>query len=52
MTHLVAWGNVLEQVRLRVGIALIRAGAMRNDGLVEALLKLTAQAGDAALGFL
>jgi hypothetical protein len=43
---------VLEQVRLSVGIALIGSGAMRNDGLVEALLKFAAQARDAAFGFL
>ena len=34
------------------GVALIRAGAVGDDGLVEALLKLAAQARDAALGFL
>ena len=43
---------MLQQVRLRVGIALVRAGAVRDDGLVEALLKLAAQALDAAFGFL
>ena len=38
-------------MRLRVLVALIRAGAVRDDGLVEALLKLAAQALDAPLGF-
>ena len=41
-----------EHVRLGVGVAVVCAGAMGDDGLVEALLKLAAQAGDAALGFL
>ncbi len=39
------------QVRLRIGIALVGAGAVRNHRLVEALLKLAAQAVDAPLGF-
>ena len=48
---LVAGGDVLEQVRLGVGVAQIGAGAVGDDGLVEALLKLAAQAQDAAFGF-
>ena len=47
---LIADGDVLEQVRLGVGVADIRAGAVGDDGLVEALLKLAAQALDAAFG--
>ena len=43
---------MLENVRLGVGVALIGAGAVGDDGLVEALLKLAAQAQDAALGLL
>jgi hypothetical protein len=43
---------VLQDVRLGVGVAHIRAGAVGDDGLVEALLKLAAQAQDAALSFL
>ena len=43
--NLVAGGDVLEQMRLGIGVALIRAGAVGDDGLVEALLKLAAQAG-------
>ena len=49
---LVAGCDVLHHVRLGVGVALIRAGTMGDDGLVEALLKLAAQAQDAAFGFL
>jgi hypothetical protein len=49
--HLVAGSDVLEQMRLRVGVALIGAGAVGDDGLVEALLKLAAQARHAAFGF-
>ena len=40
-----------QQVRLRIGVALIGPGAVRNNSLVEALLKLAAQAGDAPFGF-
>ena len=42
--NLVAGGDVLQQMRLGVGVANIRAGAVGDDGLVEALLKLAAQA--------
>jgi hypothetical protein len=49
---LVAGGDVLHDMRLGVGVALIRAGAVGDDGLVEALLKLAAQALDAAFGLL
>ncbi len=38
-------------MRLRIGVAHIRAGAMRNNGLVKALLELTPEALDAPLGF-
>ena len=39
-------------MRLGVDVAGVCAGAMGDDGLVEALLKFAAEAGDAALGFL
>ena len=52
MQHLVAGRDVLEQVRLGVRVAHVGAGAVGDDGLVEALLKLAAQAQDAAFGFL
>ncbi len=47
---LVAGGDVADDVGLGVGVALIGAGAVGDDGLVKALLKLAAQAGDAAFG--
>ncbi len=50
--NLVAGGDVLEDVRLGVRVANVRAGAMGDDGLIEALLKLAAQAQDAAFGLL
>ena len=40
-----------EDVRLCIGIARVGAGAVGDDGLVEALLELAAQAVDAAFGF-
>ena len=43
MQHAVARRHVLQHMRLRVGVALIGAGAVRDDGLVEALLKLAPQ---------
>ena len=49
---LIAGGDVFEDVRLGVRVAHVGAGAMGDDGLVEALLKLAAEAGDAAFGFL
>ena len=39
-------------MRLGVGVAVVGAGAVGDDGLVKALLKFAAQAVDAALGFL
>ncbi len=40
-----------QNMRLRVGVALVRARAMRHDSLVKALLKLAAQARHAPLRF-
>ncbi len=48
---LIAGGNVADDMRLGVGVALIGSAAMRDDGLVEAFLKLAAQADHAALRF-
>ncbi len=48
---LVADCDVTEHMRLGVRIVDVRAGAVGDDGLVEALLKLAAQAGHAAFGF-
>ena len=41
---------MFEKVRLGVGIADVGTGAVGDDGLVEALLKLAAETEDAALG--
>ena len=41
----------LEEVRLGVGVAVVGAGAVGDDGLVEAFLKFAAEAVDAAFGF-
>ena len=40
-----------HDMRLRVGVPLVGAGAVRYDGLVEALLEFAPQAVDAAFGF-
>ena len=46
----VALGDVLHQLRLRVGIALVGAGGVRYYRGIELLAKFAAQFGDAALG--
>jgi hypothetical protein len=43
---------MLHQLRLRVGIALIGAGGVRDYGGVELLTKIPAELGDAAFGVL
>src|SRR5579862_648130 len=49
--YAIAGRDVAQQVRLGVGVALVRSGAMGHNRLVEALLEFAAQAGNAALGF-
>jgi len=51
-TDLVADRYVLHHVRLGMRVSLVGPGAVRDHGLVEALLKLAAQARHAAFGFL
>ena len=43
--------DVFEKVRLGVCVANVRAGAVGDDGLVEALLELAAKTRHAAFGF-
>ncbi len=47
--HRVPLGHVANNMRLRVLVAAIRTRVLRHDGSIEALGKLAAQAGDAAL---
>jgi hypothetical protein len=46
----VAFSDVLHQLRLGMGIALIGSGGVRDYGGVELLAEFAAEFGDAALG--
>ena len=50
--HGVADGHLFDDVLLGVRIALVRAGAVRDDGGVELLAKFPAHFGDTAFGVL
>ena len=46
----IAFGDVLDQLRLGVRIALVGAGGVGDDGGIELLAEFAAQLGDAAFG--